>query len=304
VLGLGPPGSLNRLPQDKTIHTQLHTLTTTPQIHSITLLTATTGILTLGGSLARLIERAKLQSDLELAHFGSSNPATPDTIVQEVENQLNFRMPPAPPADPSTSQDAASDDERHFKWQPITGPSGWWTFLIRSIRVSGAKILRNQPALLNIQSPFILAPSRDAVERFYAAIPGSFRLAAAPQKDGSGGRFFAVPCFDGQRGREVMFELGGWTFPMFAGREIGKEEALYGPLGGAGSLGVVEEGSGFCVGVVVESRIGEAREDGDDGGGLRGTWVLGEPFFRGMGVLFDADGEHGGKDARVGFRAY
>jgi hypothetical protein len=230
-----------------------------------------------------------------------SPEATPEYIAAEVEKQLNFHMPPSFHSSQTSSSDSDSSewaDENHFKWQPTTGPSGWWTFLLKGIWVSGAKVLRNQPALLDVQSPFVHAPSRDAVERFYAAIPGSFRLT---EGDGDGdGRFFAVPCL-GQRDVEVVFELGGWNFPVMKGGET-RAEALHAPLGGWGTLGMVGKGSGFCVGVVVESRIGEGERLRESG--LKGSWVLGEPFFRGMGVVFDADLKNGGKEMRVGFRAY
>jgi hypothetical protein len=70
------------------------------------------------------------------------------------------------------------------------------------------------------------------------------------------------------------------------------------------SLGKVTEDSGYCVGAVVESRMGvgdvssvrKARSGRDTttgesgivaGNGLRDVWILGEPVFRGMGLVFD-----------------
>lgn len=78
------------------------------------------------------------------------------------------------------------------------------------------------------------------------------------------------------------------------------------------SLGKVAEDSGYCVGAVVESRMGvgdvqSLRKGGRSGGGgvgggretttgesgivagngLRDVWILGEPVFRGMGLVFD-----------------
>lgn len=64
--------------------------------------------------------------------------------------------------------------------------------------------------------------------------------------------------------------------------------------GGKFSLGRLREGSGYCVGAVVESRMGLREEKGGRGGrariggnGMRDVWVVGEGFFRGVGAVFD-----------------
>lgn len=86
------------------------------------------------------------------------------------------------------------------------------------------------------------------------------------------------------------------------------------------SLGKVSDDSGYCVGAVVETRMGvgdaapvKRGGAGGEGGsrfnvgfesgmlagnGLRDVWVLGEPVFRGMGLVFDM------KSKEVGFRTY
>ena len=74
--------------------------------------------------------------------------------------------------------------------------------------------------------------------------------------------------------------------------------------GGKFSLGRLEAGSGYCVGAVVETRMG-IREERDEvvhdgkrgrstpsrgglgGNGMRDVWVIGEGFFRGVGGVFD-----------------
>ena len=73
------------------------------------------------------------------------------------------------------------------------------------------------------------------------------------------------------------------------------------------SLGKVQDDSGYCIGAVVETRMGvgdaapvkkamgnresifgPGMESGMlAGNGLRDVWVLGEPVFRGMGLVFD-----------------
>ena len=69
----------------------------------------------------------------------------------------------------------------------------------------------------------------------------------------------------------------------------GKGAYYFGMPGGKFSLGRVKDGSGYCVGAVVETRMGVAEEGHGSvaGNGMRGTWVVGETFFRGVGGVFD-----------------
>lgn len=75
--------------------------------------------------------------------------------------------------------------------------------------------------------------------------------------------------------------------------------------GGRFSLGRLEQNSGYCVGSVVETRMGmreerdemtggtqneqnrAAQRSGMGGNGMRDVWVIGEGFFRGVGGVFD-----------------
>lgn len=74
--------------------------------------------------------------------------------------------------------------------------------------------------------------------------------------------------------------------------------------GGKFSLGRLKAGSGYCVGAVVETRMGMKGENGGGiaggengwmgksrgtlaGNGMRDVWVIGEGFFRGVGAVFD-----------------
>jgi len=66
--------------------------------------------------------------------------------------------------------------------------------------------------------------------------------------------------------------------------------------GGRLSLGRYKEGSGYCVGAVVETGMGvrgggkgerEVKVGELAGNGMRDVWVIGEGFFRGVGGAFD-----------------
>ena len=138
---------------------------------------------------------------------------------------------------------------------------------------------------MDINVPFILAPPV-AAQRFYDSIGGTKRL--KPPYD----MFFAFPCLNGVN---IAFEIGGWNFPVMSG-EGTREDALYGPAGGRFSLGKLSDGTGYCVGAVVETTMGLRKEWSKSG--MKDVWVLGEPFLMGLGVAFDID------KGRVGVRTY
>ncbi|KPI40701.1 uncharacterized protein AB675_10838 [Cyphellophora attinorum] len=270
VIGLGPPGFLTRL-SGLNILDQLHTQGfITDTISSVTILDAETGVLSLGGTIAKDAEEAKIRAGIELQHFGQAE-ASPEWVQARVVEGMGLFD--------STSV------EKQFKWTKTQGPPGWWTTLMPGVWINGAKVMRNQPVLLDIQSPFILAPS-EAARQFYAAIGGSYRLPAPHDM------FFAIPCLNKVN---IAFEMAGWNFPVMSA-ETTRFDSLHGPPGGPLSLGKLEDGTGYCVGVVVETRMGESSEWADSG--LKRTWVLGEPFFRGLGVVFDHE------KGRIGLRSY
>lgn len=301
LMGLSPSGSLARLSSPSFLDQLVDQGVLKHKVWSVALLDTEIGILSLGRTMAREVEETKIRVETELKHFGDEM-GTSEWVKGQVEEQMKLMMPP----------DSAWDD--HFKWTNVQGAAGWWTALMAGVWINGAKVidlfsppgfpqslehrtplfneenetqvLKNQPILLDINVPFILAPPV-ATQRFYESIGGTKRLPAPYDA------FFAFPCLNPVN---IAFEIGGWNFPTMNG-EGTSSDALYGPAGGRFSLGKLADGTGYCVGSVVESRrMGMHKEWA--GSGLRDVWVLGEPFFRGLGVAFDAE------LGRVGVRTY
>ena len=272
IIGLAPPGPLSRL----SLHNILQQLKKdgkiTEDIWSITLLDSETGVLSIGSTILGEMEQAKVQEEVELERLGDA-ATSKDWIQQEVTKRLSVSMPDQLPT------------EAHFRWTTLQGAAGWWTALMGGVWVNGAKVLKNQPVLFDIQCPFILAPPA-AAARFYDGIGGVIRLSGLHQG------FYAFPCLNQVN---LAFELGGWSFPSMSG-EGNRADAVHGPAGGRFSLGKIGNGTSYCLGAVVETNM--APRPGTFSNGMQDTWVLGEPFFRGTGVVFNND------HSRIGVRSY
>lgn len=272
VIGLSPGGSLSRIQAPGLVDQLKQSSATSRACWSITIIDSDTGVLSLGGTIAKEIEEAKLRAQTELKHYGQFL-ATPAWVQEQVDLALRLSMPDGSPM------------EQHFRWSQLSGSAGWWTSLMPGVWVNGVKVLKNQPVLFDVQCPFVLAPP-DAASRFYRSISGSIRLPVPFDM------FFALPCL---LQADIVLELGAWNFPSMSG-ETTRADTLHGPAGGRLSLGKWGNGTGYCVGAIVETRMGSKREW--ESSGMHGTWVLGEPFFRGMGVVFDIENQ------RLGFRSY
>lgn len=283
VLGLSPSSStssLTRLNSPSLLLQLLSAQVLTDDLFSLTLLDSTTGVLSLGGSLAHHAEEAKVRTEVEL-HFLGDNTATGEKIDGKVSEHMKSNFP--------------IHIEDQFRWVPTRGAAeGWWMTLLPGLWINGHKVLKNQPVLFDIQSPFILAPPL-AARTFYESIGGCSRLAPPYYM------FWKFPCLNKPK---VMLEFAKWWFPVMSS-EGSRNEVLWGPHGGRLSVGKLSMGgngtdSGYCVGRVVETRMGlhAGQEKEWEGSGLRDVWVLGEPAFWGVGIAFD------GKNQRIGFRNY
>lgn len=137
---------------------------------------------------------------------------------------------------------------------------------------------------LQINTPFILAPPL-AAKAFYASVSGSLQLSAPFDN------FYIFPCLNPP---VVYLEFDNWQFPAVQG---GKGSNWLGIPLSRFSLGRYKDGSGYCVGAVVQTSMGVNSGEGVKGNrrghnelagnGMRDVWVIGEPFFRGVGGVFD-----------------
>lgn len=293
ILGLSPLGlgSLSRLESSSFIQQLLNQQKIQYNLFSLTILDSASGVLSFGGTIAAEVEETKIRQEIGLKYIDQPDSQAKE---EEVNGALRFAIPPS------------STHERHFKWTDVSNgaAAGWHMTLVTGVRVAGVKILKNQPVLLDINCPFILAPPV-AAARLYESISGARRLVTLLDQPHEAWyeatRFWSFPCLSAI---DISFEIAGWQYPVVSGERL-REDDIHGPAGGRFSLGKVDvgtnSGTGYCVGLIVETAMGLRKEwQGSD---MRDIWVLGEPFFRGLGIAFDL-GDEKGKGSRIGLRTY
>jgi len=127
---------------------------------------------------------------------------------------------------------------------------------------------------LQINTPFILAPPA-AAQALYSSISGSRRMPVPYDQ------FYAYPCLNPP---QIHFEFGkDWKVQVLKGK---RDKGTFSP-GGRFSLGRMTAGSGYCIGIVVESKMGMENSPTANDKGLEEVWVLGEPFYSDCQAAFD-----------------
>lgn len=239
-------------------------------VWSLVLINGKDGIFSIGGTSAPPVRRAKMETDDELARAGNHGMKRDGVVASRSAADIEME------ADLSANE---------WKWSKVQGAEGWWQILMRGIWVDGSKVLENQPIVLDINTPFILAPPV-AARAFYSSVSWSRQL--PPPYD----QFHAYPCFNPPK---IHFEFAGWNVEVLKGK---REQGTFSP-GGRFSLGRMASGSGYCLGIVVESRMGKGMSLGTEaanmgfktsmegGNGLEDVWIVGEPFFRDVQVAFN-----------------
>lgn len=278
VLGLAPSRAMAQTSHSSLVELLSEVLP--EKLWSIALLDTQSGILSIGSTTAPHFEEAKIRTQLGLQNLEKQGVDV-TAVNQEIQTQIDASR--------------LKDWHDYFRWSDVQGAVGWWTTLMQGVWVNGAKTLKNQPVLFDIQMPFILAPPL-AASRFYEAISGSKRL------DKPFDMFFAFPCLNPP---SVAFEFDGWRFPTMTG-QWSNVKASKETSGGKFSLGQEKPGSGYCIGLVVETSAGLSHDADTHGSrtneaaanGLRDLWIIGEPFFRGIGLVFDVG------EQKIGFRSY
>ncbi|KAK3080058.1 hypothetical protein LTS18_003229 [Coniosporium uncinatum] len=295
ILGLAASDGLSQTRKSSIIKQLLDAEVIQRNLFSVMLLNAREGVLSLGGTAAEAVKAAIDDTENALRRLGDTQPHVEDYRLNATE-PFTGEEGSEGLAKRQLDKQASSDWTDKWKWTPFEGADGWWQILMRGVWINGAKVLSNQPTIIDLSTPFILAPPH-AARAFYASISGSRRL-RKPYNS-----FYSFPCLNPP---SLALEFAGELFPVFQGPQDHRNEP-WSHKGGKLSLGRVGLGSGYCVGAVVETKIGLGDDAGGKGrknkrgtdsttssvagyvagNGLRDVWVLGELGFRGLGMALD-----------------
>ncbi|KAF8858327.1 acid protease [Acephala macrosclerotiorum] len=261
-LGLAPSTTLSQTKTISLMPQLIDKQIIDTSVWSIMLVNGKEGIFSMGGTSVASVREVERETEDSLARLEYQNSEGGFTIN-----------------DPPSQEDG--DKSSEWKWMKVQGAEGWWQILMRGLWVDGVKVLDSQPVVLDVNTPFIIAPPL-AARTFYASISGSKRL--SPPYD----QFHSYPCFNPPR---INFEFDEWKVQVLNGR---RDKGTFSP-GGRFSLGRQTTGSGYCIGIIVESRMGLSTSDAkesnsgvhiDGGNGLSDLFILGEPFYRDVQVAF------------------
>ncbi|KAL9602719.1 MAG: hypothetical protein Q9179_002454 [Wetmoreana sp. 5 TL-2023] len=307
MLGLAPSKHLRQIDTTFLFHQLLNEAIVKRPVFSLMLISGRDGVLSIGGTGAAAagmvdrqtaagLDRAGAQEKIDA--FTEENGKTLDGGVNSLDKShipeeriiLHKRA-----AEAKTVKAGPADWKEGWTWTRVQGAEGWWQTLMQGVWVDGSRVLQNQAVVVDINTPFILAPPL-AAKKFYASVAGSRPL------DPPYSNFYVFPCINPPA---IEFEFSGTRFPaMHGGRGLEYNSAII--PGGKFSLGRLKYGSGYCVGAIVETRMGLKEEKGGmtgsgkqgmgsaaagvgslAGNGMRDVWVIGESFFRGVSGVFD-----------------
>ena len=308
LLGLAPSEHLSQTGSTSLFDQLIDAGAIKRQIFSLMLINGQDGVISAGGTVAKAVDSVIAQTEAQLNSLGS---AEKEIVAAKPPDRAKDLAPLVKRAKGKHGHEILSrqaDWEESWAWTRVQGAEGWWQVLMRGVWVDGSKVLQNQAVVIDvspdsaarknladldqINSPFILAPPL-AAKAFYASISGS-RPLPPPYSN-----FYVYPCLNPPT---LHFEFAFTNFPFMQG---GRGAEWSGIPGGKLSLGRLRPGSGYCVGAVVETRMGikEERDEvvqgekrgsrsvggrgGLGGNGMRDVWVIGEGFFRGVGGIFD-----------------
>ncbi|KAL9058037.1 MAG: hypothetical protein Q9206_002101 [Seirophora lacunosa] len=277
VLGLAPSKYLRQIETPFLLHQLLQEGIVKRPIYSLIFISGHEGVLSIGGTAAQASEMVERQTSEELDRAGAQekieaftleNGRTLENGANSLDNSKGWgeRITLHKKGTEITDVKATLTDwEDGWIWTKVQGAEGWWQTLMQGVWVGGSRVLQNQAVVIDINTPFILAPPL-AAKTFYASVAGSKPL------DPPYSNFYAFPCMNPP---SIEFEFSGTRFPaMRGGRGLEYRSAII--PGGKFSLGRLKPGSGYCVGAIVETRMGLKEEkEGMTGSGKQGLGSAG-----------------------------
>jgi len=126
-------------------------------IFSLTLINGQEGILSIGGTAANAIEMVVSQTKNSLDTLGAIERG--ESLPIQRSSPLVKRGRKVKEVEPRHA-----DWEEGWAWNKVQGADGWWQVLVQGIWVDGSKVLQNQAAVIDVQSPVSLRNPRQLTD--------------------------------------------------------------------------------------------------------------------------------------------
>ncbi|KAI9882678.1 MAG: hypothetical protein M1823_005570 [Watsoniomyces obsoletus] len=219
LLGLAPSKSLSQTRVPSLLNQLVDQKVIKKEMFGLLLLNGEEGVFSIGGSSADVVDQVILQNQEALERMGQiergelsvvdgaggvgEQTQSPDDGQGGGGNVKLQKRATIPGPDTKTGPIV----EGRWEWSKVQGAAGWWQILMHGVYVEERRVLKNQPVIIDINTPFILGPPM-AVRKFYRSVPGAHQLRYPND------HFWVFPCLNPP---DVQFEFNRHRFAVLHG---------------------------------------------------------------------------------------
>jgi hypothetical protein len=138
LFGLAPGESLSQITTKPLMLQLLERETIHRSIWSVMLINGQEGVFSISGTMAGTVESVNLETQAQL---DSARHRQEDGLGELDQTELIEKR---------FVQADDADWWKDWRWTKTQGAEGWWQILIQGVLVGGSKVLRNQPAILDV----------------------------------------------------------------------------------------------------------------------------------------------------------
>lgn len=116
-------------------------------IWSLMLINGQEGVLSVGGTSAPAVQLVEKQTNDQLDNLGALERGEAPAVIDIPILKRGLRS-----SDQTMVKAREVDWENGWKWSKVQGAEGWWQILMQGVWADGRKVLKNQPAVIDVSS--------------------------------------------------------------------------------------------------------------------------------------------------------
>ena len=147
MLGLAPSEHLSQTKTPTMFKQLLEKDVIERPIWSLMLINDQEGVLSVGGTSAQAVQLVEEQTTTELDNLGALERGD-----APVEIDLSILKRDLRSSGKNMVKAREVDWENGWKWSKVQGAEGWWQILMQGVWADGNKVLKNQPAVIDVSS--------------------------------------------------------------------------------------------------------------------------------------------------------